>query len=71
MGKPIGFESYLEARDNDEGYCTHCGEFTVIGCEPDVEEWLCPDCGNRTVYGAEEAMLRGFLEPGDEDDFGE
>jgi predicted RNA-binding Zn-ribbon protein involved in translation (DUF1610 family) len=67
--KPIGIESYLEATENYEGYCTACRDFTAFECEPDAREYTCPDCGQATVYGAEEAMIRGYLVPDKEDDF--
>lgn len=71
MPKVIGFESFLQASEEYEGFCTTCGDFTRGECEPDGREYECPDCGERTVYGAEEAMMMGLLEISHEDDFPE
>lgn len=39
--------------DNNNGFCTHCSEWTREGgTEPDAENYPCDDCGKDTVVGA-------------------
>lgn len=52
---------YVDAMQNDLGWCTHCEDFTREMCEPDAREYRCPVCEQRTVYGAEWAMVAGML----------
>lgn len=64
--KHVSEEEYLEACDEYAGWCTCCEEFTRYHTEPDAMRYDCPVCRGRTVYGAEQALLMGLIEIGDE-----
>lgn len=56
------FEELEEHIENNDGYCTHCKEFTSDGfVEPDACNYECSVCGNNTVFGAEECVLQGLI----------
>jgi hypothetical protein len=56
-------DEYLEHREEFDGYCTHCEDWTACGgTEPDARNYPCPDCGADTVFGAEEILMMGILE---------
>lgn len=59
---------YLDATDSYTGWCTVCKEFTRDCTEPDAEGYECPDCGQNTVIGAEDALLRGLIVFGEEEE---
>lgn len=67
MNKPVVETArWEEARDNYEGWCTSCQEWTRGETEPDAIEYDCPDCGGETVIGAEEALIEDVIELSDE-----
>lgn len=53
----VTMEEYLEARENYQGWCTTCQEFTRDETEPDAEGYECPKCEQNTVVGAEDALM--------------
>jgi hypothetical protein len=56
-------DEYLEHREEFDGYCLSCQDFTAFGgVEPDARGDECPDCGERRVYGAEEALMMGVID---------
>lgn len=59
-------QEYLQAVEDNMGFCTTCHAFTREGTEPDAEGYDCPQCGELTVMGAEQAMLTGDLDIGDD-----
>lgn len=65
--KVIREDEYIDAVENDMGWCTSCEEFTAEGVEPDAEEYTCPCCAERTVMGAEQALLSGEISFGEEE----
>ena len=62
----ISNEEYMNATNNDEGWCTSCCAFTADNVEPDAENYRCQSCDEYTVYGAEQALLRGFIDVAEE-----
>lgn len=54
-------ERYMEASENNEGYCPECEDFTSEFAEPDAEGYNCPECGCNSVVGAEQALLLGYI----------
>lgn len=60
--KTISEEEYLQHTQDDDGYCTSCGEFSMGGCEPDARGYECPSCGEHTLMGTEEALMEGSLD---------
>lgn len=54
-------EEYLEAVEDNAGFCTVCEEFTGDFAEPDARHYLCECCGQRTVFGAEQALIEGLI----------
>lgn len=55
-------EELEEHINNDDGYCTHCKEWTAIGGkEPDTCNDPCEQCGYNTVFGAEECILQELI----------
>lgn len=59
-------ERFIEAQENNEGYCKNCLEWTHDSCEPDARYYRCPQCDKLTVFGADEAFLMGLIEFTDE-----
>lgn len=58
----MNIAEYEEHRDSDDGYCTHCKDWTVFGgVEPDAHNYNCPECDNDTVIGAEEVIMEGII----------
>jgi hypothetical protein len=57
----ITMSAFLEATDNDLGFCTECGEFTTSCCEPDARRYACEQCEEPSVYGTEEALFMGLI----------
>jgi rRNA maturation endonuclease Nob1 len=55
-------EDFAEAMESNQGWCTHCQEFTHEFAEPDAEGHECPACGRMTVMGAEQALICGEIE---------
>ena len=58
----ISEESYHEAVEASQGWCTSCNEFTRDETEPDAEEYDCPKCEQNTVVGAENALMMGLFD---------
>ena len=55
-------EDYIEATENNDGFCTRCNEITNSGgVEPDAEDYECDECGNNTVIGIENALSMGHI----------
>lgn len=66
--RTVSEDEYLDHRDSDDGYCRHCGDFTVFGgVEPDACGYECEVCGLSSVVGTEEAMVFGYIVIGGED----
>jgi len=61
MSNKVTFEEFAEARDNYQGYCLECKEFTRDCTEPDAREYDCPVCEGNRVYGAEELIYLGLV----------
>jgi predicted RNA-binding Zn-ribbon protein involved in translation (DUF1610 family) len=58
-----------EHMDSNDGFCTHCREWTAFGgVEPDATRYRCPECGRPRLYGAEECVLMGLSCAMDSDD---
>ena len=55
-------EEFLEHVDENDGVCSHCGEWSFGGCEPDARNYLCESCGKQKVFGAEEALMIGVVD---------
>ena len=53
----ITIAEYRQHRNNDDGICLACEEWTVGGCEPDACGYACELCGEDEVYGVEEAQM--------------
>lgn len=61
--KEISEAEYHQHRDDLDGFCRHCNEFTEFGgTEPDAHDYLCEQCGEEELFGAEEALIMGFLD---------
>jgi len=58
----VGEEEWMHFRENYEGFCKDCNEFTRSCTEPDAVGYDCPDCGKESVYGSEEALFRDMIE---------
>lgn len=54
-------DDYLDAVDENSGWCKSCQEFTGQFAEPDAERYDCDSCGNPTLYGAEQALILGLI----------
>lgn len=65
--KTVSSIDYEDMCDSYMGFCTLCQEFTRENTEPDAHEYDCPDCGNNSVMGAEEAMMAGEIEIGEDE----
>lgn len=50
---PFDAPAYIRARENNEGYCTVCQDWTRDCTEPDAESYDCPQCEQHTVIGAD------------------
>jgi Zn finger protein HypA/HybF involved in hydrogenase expression len=59
---PISQAEYELAREQYDGWCHVCKDFTREETEPDAEEYDCPECGGNTVTGAENALIAGLIE---------
>jgi hypothetical protein len=57
----ISIEEYQDHRENYDGLCLACREFTCGGVEPDAEEYECEACGESKVVGAEIALMSGAI----------
>jgi Zn finger protein HypA/HybF involved in hydrogenase expression len=58
----ISEDSYLLHREEYDGWCVKCRDWTMLGsCEPDARQYLCPTCERPTVFGAEEAIMIGSI----------
>ena len=55
-------DDFRDAMDSNQGWCTHCQEFTNDYAEPDAEHYKCCVCGNMTVMGAEQALICGEID---------
>lgn len=55
-------DEYREHRDNYDGFCTTCNEFSAGEVEPDAENYECDVCGNNTVQGAENALIENLFD---------
>lgn len=60
--KPITEAEYWEHRNNYDGVCLACGEWTDGDVEPDARRYRCEFCEAHEVYGVEEAILMERLE---------
>lgn len=54
-------DEYEQHRDDNDGYCTECKEWTADNCEPDARNYECPECGEPTVYGSEESLIMELI----------
>lgn len=61
-------DEYQEMVEDCMGFCMHCNKFTRESTEPDARDYECPECGNATVIGAEEALMNGCIEFGEEEE---
>lgn len=59
--KAVSMDSYREATDNYQGWCSVCEDFTRDATEPDAEGYDCPKCEGNTVMGAEQALVVGEI----------
>jgi len=55
--KEFDEEGYLYARENYQGYCTECEDWTRDCTEPDAEDYDCPVCDKHTVIGADNYLI--------------
>ena len=55
-------DEYLRHRDDYDGCCAACGEWTIGGVEPDAQNYECDACGIDQVFGAEQLLLMGKIE---------
>lgn len=62
MTTTMAEEDFVEAMESNQGWCTHCEEFTADGVEPDAIGYKCPVCERMTVMGAEQALIEGEIE---------
>lgn len=63
---------YWERRENYEGYCLNCKEFTRDSdTEPDAENYPCDQCGSDSVVGVETALLDNLFEIVEEEELEE
>jgi hypothetical protein len=53
----ISEAEYQMHRNDYDGICLSCGEWTSGDCEPDAREYRCGFCDKDTVYGCEEALV--------------
>ena len=58
----ISTEDFRQHREDNDGYCATCEEWTGEFCEFDASGDECPDCGEFTVYGCEEALVMGLID---------
>jgi Zn finger protein HypA/HybF involved in hydrogenase expression len=63
----VSEEEYVQAVDDYRGWCTHCKEFTRDMTEGDAEGYDCPKCDQNTVVGAENALIMGLIDFGEDD----
>lgn len=63
----VSEDRYEQACAENEGFCIRCKAFTNYECEPDARRYVCDECGRSSVYGAEEALLMGLIDIGDEE----
>lgn len=62
-------ELYTLLEDN-AGYCHYCQDITEeSGIEPDAEEYMCEACDTDNLYGIETAMIRGWIEQSEVDEY--
>ena len=55
-------ERYVEACNENAGYCRQCDDITEDGgVEPDAEGYKCPACDMSELMGIEQALLMGCL----------
>ena len=55
-------ERYVEACNENAGYCVACDDITEDGgVEPDAEGYTCPACDMPELMGIEQALLLGWL----------
>jgi len=54
-------EEFQAHREENDGICLACNEWTFGGCEPDARNYECESCGEPKVFGAEEALMMGVL----------
>jgi hypothetical protein len=58
MRKAITLREYEQHREDYDGFCTVCEDFTRLGdTEPDASEYQCPQCDGFTCEGAENAFI--------------
>lgn len=55
-------EEFMEADENNDGFCLSCGEQTDGGVEPDALRYKCEVCEKNSVYGAQECLMMGYIE---------
>ena len=53
---------FTSHREEYDGYCLYCNEFTYGGVEPDATRYLCEGCGEKQLFGIEELLLEGLIE---------
>jgi hypothetical protein len=62
----VSEDEYLEADDENTGWCVYCKEFTGQFAEPGAVRYKCDACGHKTLFGAAEALLCGFITFGED-----
>lgn len=58
---PVAEAEYVEAGEENTGFCLACKKFTTSMCEPDARNYTCEECRLPVVFGAEEALMQGFI----------
>lgn len=66
--KTVTMAEYEEACDDYMGWCPACEKFTRPMTEPDAAGYGCPECDGHDVVGAENALIGGQIEIGDNDE---
>jgi hypothetical protein len=57
----VDLSTFMEATEEDLGWCPRCVAFTTSMCEPDAQDRTCDDCSHACVVGAEMAMVSGMF----------
>lgn len=52
---------FIDAQEDNMGFCLVCKEFTRDCTEPDACYYDCPECENDSVFGAEQSLLEGLI----------
>lgn len=58
----ISEDEYCQHREEYDGFCLACSDWTTSGVEPDARGYQCEVCGKHRVFGAEEVMIMGVIE---------